>query len=222
MRQLIKYLYYHIKYYGKHISFGKKSVIGGFNSIFEGYNKIGNNTLFSGKIGYCSYIGDDSYIVAEIGRYCSIGSNVKVAIGKHPSRDFVSTHPAFFSPSLSKCGKTFVQEMLFDEKNHTTSIGNDVWIGEGVLILEGATIGDGAIIAAGAVVSSNVEPYSIVGGVPAKIIRYRFGECQRRRLANIKWWEMSESWILSHVKYFNNINLFLEDRDETSNDSGGI
>lgn len=219
MRQIIKRIYYQIKNCRKHVKLGKKSIIGGFNTAFEGYNKIGNNTLFSGKIGRYSYIGDNSYVVAEIGRYCSIGLNVKVAIGKHPSRDFVSTHPSFYSPSLSRCGKTFVNKLLFDEKNHTTLIGNDVWIGQDVLLLEGITIGNGAIIAAGAVVTKDVEPYAIVGGVPARVIRYRFNESQREQLENIRWWDKSEPWLLSHVHHFDNIDSFLEDCNETSNGS---
>ena len=70
-------------------------------------------------------------------------------------------------------------------------IGNDVWIGANVSILPGVYIGDGAVIAAGAVVTKDVEPYAIVGGVPAKVIRYRFSPKEIYILLKIKWWDWS-------------------------------
>lgn len=72
------------------------------------------------------------------------------------------------------------------------SIGNDVWIGYEAAILAGVTIGDGAVIGARAVVTKNVEPYAIVGGVPAKPIRKRFDDITIERLLKIKWWDLPE------------------------------
>ena len=75
-------------------------------------------------------------------------------------------------------------------------IGNDVWIGSNVIILPGVKVGDGAILSAGAVVSKNVEPYSIVGGVPAKHIKYRFPKAMREAFLRIKWWD----WPVEKIK----------------------
>jgi serine acetyltransferase len=86
---------------------------------------------------------------------------------------------------------TFAQEDLFEERRKIV-IGNDVWIGTRVFIRDGVSIGDGAVIAAGAVVVSDIPPYAIAGGVPAKIIRYRFREAEIEQLLEIKWWEWDE------------------------------
>ena len=114
-------------------------------------------------------------------------------LGRHPVH-FVSLHPVFYS-KLSQAGVTFSDRNYFEELLPVT-IGNDVWIGAGAIILDGVTIGDGAVIAAGAVVVRDVEPYSIVGGVPAKLIRNRFNEETMRLLFQIKWWD----WPLDTLK----------------------
>lgn len=210
LKRKIKKIYYIIKYRTKNVKFGKASEIMSLNTTFEGYNRIGDGTSFQGSMGKCSYIGRNCSIYADIGRYCSISSNVNVAIGKHPSKDWVSTHPAFFSPR-QQCGLSYVTECLFDETTGNTVIGNDVWIGYGATILGGAHIGDGAIVAAGAVVTKDVPPYAIVGGVPAKVIQYRFSDDEIKRLEKIKWWEKDDAWISAHAKSFKKVSTFLED-----------
>ena len=89
-------------------------------------------------------------------------------------------------------------------------IGNDVWIGSNVIIMSGVRIGDGAVIAAGAIVTKNVEPYSIVGGVPAKTIRRRFEENQIEYLRKIEWWNRSEDWIKKNAASFTDIEYFIK------------
>ncbi len=143
----------------------KRSIIG--ESVFIG----DNTTLNDSEIGNNSYISNDTRIrFTSIGKFCSIGAGVKMVLGNHPT-NLISTHPTFYSNN--KPFKTLSPKMYYEEYGKLT-IGNDVWVGENVLIPNGITIGDGAVIAAGAVVIKNVEPYSIVGGVPAELIRYRF------------------------------------------------
>lgn len=182
---------------------------------FGGYNSIGAFTLFHGNIGRCSYIGTNGNINAEIGSFCSIGNNVKVIYDRHPSRDFVTTSPVFFS-TAHQCGITFVHEECYDEhcyfdpvKKIAVKIGNDVWIGSNVIIMGGIEIGNGAIIAAGAVVTKNVSPYSIVGGVPAKIIRKRFSDEEIVFLQNFEWWNKPFHWLELHKDEFQDIRLFI-------------
>ena len=177
---------------------------------FEGYNVIHNNTFIGGsKIGCCTYIGPNTSLNnCKIGRFCSIADNVKVVSATHPTNTFISTSPCFFS-TLNQCGISFINKDLFNENltidGYNIIIGNDVWIGTDVKILGGVTIGDGAIVAMGAVVTKDVPPYTIVGGVPAKIIRYRFSEEEIKNLLEIKWWDMPLKELRNKAQYFSNI-----------------
>lgn len=185
-------------------------------SEFEGCNSIGKNSCFSGYMGYGTYMGEECHISATVGRYCCIGQHVRTAFGNHPIEEWVSLHPAFFSVS-KQANFTYVNENRFaeysygDESRHTAiKVGNDVWIGDSALIIAGVKIGDGAVIAAGSVVTRDVPPYAIVGGVPAKIIKYRFNEKQIEELLDIKWWNRPEKWIKNNVDYFANIEKFIK------------
>lgn len=189
-------------------------------SIFMGYNRVSSNTYFHGLIGKNSYIGKNSVIDAYIGNYCSIGSNVLIITANHPI-SFVSTSPVFYS-TRKQTGFTFVEKSLFDElntcsyegKKYGIIIGNDVWIGDNVMIRGGVTIGDGAIIAMGSVVTKDVQPYSIVGGVPAKLIKFRFNNETIDKLLKISWWNWEFAKIQKYYKFMNNVERFLNELGE--------
>jgi acetyltransferase-like isoleucine patch superfamily enzyme len=146
------------------------------NCQLEDYIIVGSNSILNNThIGSYSYLGSNCKIhYTIIGKFCSIGSDVKIGLSNHPTRNFVSTSPYFYLPNFNG-NKNFVDKQFF-EPHKSINIGNDVYIGSNALVLDGVTIGDGAIIAAGAIVTKNVEPYSIVAGVPAKEIRKRFSE----------------------------------------------
>lgn len=190
---------------------------GGYNNKFEGGNLVNNKAILKNStLGYGTYIsGNCNLQRVNIARFCSIGQRVSNVFSIHPSSDWVSTHPAFFSLS-KQAGFTFVENQKFneqkfiDEKNKIHNIiGNDVWIGNDVKIMPGIKIGDGAIIAAGAVVTKNIEPYAIFGGIPAKIIKYRFTNEEIEFLLNFKWWAKDLKWIKEHINDFSDIQVFI-------------
>lgn len=184
-------------------------------SVLNGPVKIGCNTIFNGQIDSYSYIGSNCIINARIGKFCSISPNVKVISATHPLH-YVSTSPVFFSPekqcnaSFSK-SKRFDDELFVDKENGISCcIGNDVWIGENVLIKGGVSIGDGSCIAMGAVVVSDVPPYSIVGGVPAKVIRKRFSDEIIDKIIKSDWWNKDTEWLKLHSDKFTDVEEFIK------------
>lgn len=174
-------------------------------STLAGFNAIASRVrLKNVSLGVYSYIAKETSLVdISIGKFCSIGNGVKNNLGNHPSRVFVSSHPAFYSPSAPT--ETFVDREYFEEFGEDVCIMNDVWIGTGAVLMDGITIGNGAIVAARSVVTKDVPPYAIVGGVPAKIIRYRFEEEDIEFLEEIQWWDKDLSWIERHVDLFHDI-----------------
>lgn len=124
----------------------------------------------------------------RMGDYCSIGPNVTIVLGNHRA-DLVSTYPF-------KTLSNFWPPAAEGQEDHSSKgevvIGNDVWLGAHATIMSGVTIGDGAVIAAQALVTKPVPPYAIVGGNPAKVIRYRFSESIISRLLALAWWEWPE------------------------------
>lgn len=176
---------------------------------FEPHVKVnGKNVIMSDiTVGTGTYFAENSvFFNCSIGRYCSVGPNVRIGLGIHPSRTLVSSYPAFYS-------KTKVSPVSFADKNYFKSsvrvtIGNDVWIGYGATIKDGVTIGDGAIIGANALVVHDVLPYEIVGGVPAKVIRKRFEDGDIDFLLKFKWWERDVKWLEKNWHDFLDITEF--------------
>lgn len=182
----------------------------------EGYNTIAQDVIAHNcELGYASGISKWSMLYdVKIGRYTVMAFGVQIVTGTHPTRKFATVHPAFYS-LLKQYGFTYVDHQKFeeimraDEDGHNVVIGNDAWIGANVQIIGGCTIGDGAIVAAGAVVTKDVPPYAIVGGVPARVIRYRYTGDQIEKLLKFQWWNKDESWIKTHAEDFEDIEKFI-------------
>ena len=208
IRNLRTFIENKLRYRSK-VSFTYSSGIGK-GSSFEGYNSIAPGSYFSGKMGMFTYIAPDSQINGDVGRFTSIGTSVRMNRGVHPTRPpFVSTSPLFYS-LRQVTGTTFVTKNKFDDLLPPITIGNDCWICSRTFFVGGVKIGDGAIVCAGAVVTKDVPPYAIVGGVPAKIIRYRYDEETIRLLMEFKWWDKPIEWIKEHSEQFDDIDKFTE------------
>lgn len=165
--------------------------------------KVGKYTY-----GVNSETVDRPYIINEIGAFCSINSSVKLGTeGNHPL-NFVTTHPILYHQKYDFFDNTKLYIDLKDY-NKKITIGNDVWIGARAIILPGVTIGDGAVVAAGAIVTKDIPPYAIVGGVPAKIIKYRFEKKIVEALLKIKWWEWDDKKIKKSSALFLDIEKFI-------------
>ena len=145
-----------------------------------------------------------------IGSYCSIARNVQISIADHPL-DWLSTSSIQYTDIYfpkNDININYTKEANFDQHPKTV-IGSDVWIGTNVSIKAGVKIGHGAIIGAGAVVTKNVEPYAIVGGCPARVLRYRFEDHIIEKLIASKWWCLPHS-SLKKIR-FQNIENAIED-----------
>ena len=142
-------------------------------------------------LGAFSHINHGGLIQnCTIGRYCAIGTNVKIGNGEHPT-NWLSINSCQFVEKFHSYDKILKNKITIKEWQayKHTYIGNDVWIGANVFIKDGVTIGDGAIIGACTVVTKDVPPYAIVVGNPGKIIRYRFSQEIIDELLKLKWWE---------------------------------
>lgn len=196
---------YHRRVNGDKLMFSKYTYISR-KSQFEGRNIICKGTTFSGSLGYGSYLGDDCNLIAEIGRFCSIGPRCHYINQTHPYKaPFVSSSRQFVSMSSKSGGKTFAKCHVFEEflfynreKGIINKIGNDCWLGSDVTLIGGVEIHDGAVVLANAVVTKDVPPYAIVGGVPAKVVGYRFDEDIVSLLQRTHWWTMDEQWLDEH------------------------
>ena len=190
------------------------------NSIIHPTAKVnsGCNILDSSFDRY-SYCGCDCQIAStEIGAFCSIGDRVYIGAAEHPI-DWVSMSPVFEDTNHSGPDKRFARLELPPIK--TTLIGSDVWIGYGAIVKQGVKIGHGAVIGSGAVVTKDVPPYAVVGGVPARIIKYRFDDETIASLVESKWWEMSEEDIQKNAHLIKSPDDFLERIRELQSVNGG-
>ena len=165
------------------------------------------SSLTKVRLGRFSYISKNTNITdAKIGSFCSIGGRCQIGGGLHPT-NMVSTSPVFLK---GKSAVGFNFGSIDFSPSETVIIGNDVWIGSGVFVKAGVKIGSGAVIGANAVVTHDVEPYSIVAGVPAKEIRKRFDNETIERLLELGWWDWPAERISQFAHYFDNPKALFE------------
>jgi len=168
----------------------RPSIIVGDYTYYDdpaGMSEFERNVLY-----HFDFIGDRLLI----GKFCSIATGVKFIMnGGNHRTDWLTNYP------FPVFGHGWAAAMPDNWPNKgDTVIGNDVWIGHGVTFMPGVRVGDGAIIASTSVVTADVPPYAVVGGNPAKIIRYRFDEATINLLLAVKWWDWPLDKITRNVR----------------------
>jgi acetyltransferase-like isoleucine patch superfamily enzyme len=173
----------------------KECCINDSSTIAQATHILENCLILNSTVNQYTYIGRNSIVQnATIGSFCSIANDVFIGLGKHPIDSF-STSPLFYKTNNALNIKLVDHDANFSEYE-AIEIGNDVWIGARAIVLDGVKIADGAIVASGAVVTKDVPAYAIVGGVPAKVIKYRFSEEKISELLTLQWWK----WPLGKIK----------------------
>lgn len=155
-----------------------------------------------GKYTY-GYNPNDISSGTKIGAFCSFASGVKIGQMNHPT-NFVSSHPFLYY-----INRGFINENYDIRHKKDVIIEDDVWVGNNVMILPGVKISKGAVIGAGAVITNDVPPYAIVGGVPARLLKWRFNEVIRRKLVEIDWASWDDDRIKKAIPYFYDVNEFI-------------
>jgi acetyltransferase-like isoleucine patch superfamily enzyme len=161
----------------------------------KGFVVMERNSYFNGGPKIHAYNNDDG--VVHVGKYCSIANDVEFFLGGNHHPEWISTYPHHSN-----------EHEVTSRGN--IEIGHNVWIGRGAVIMSGVRIGDGAVVGAKALVTSDVRPYAIVGGVPAKEIRRRFDDATVDRLCEISWWDWPDEIVEQngHILQGTDIDLF--------------
>lgn len=204
-KKIIRFIYHKVKSSRAEVAFNSRVSLD--TELGKGVKVLSDTKLGSCTIGDFSYIGTGCDIERTlIGRFTSIAPEVICGMGSHPL-NFISTYPGFYAKNNS--GSVWFGSIHQTEEFLPVEIGSDVWIGTRVIIRGGIKIGNGVVVAAGAVVTKDIPDYAIVGGIPAKVLKYRFDNDLIKDLLDSKWWDLPENKLRELSKYANNPRVFL-------------
>ncbi len=196
-----KYTFRQVSFFAiwdKRTKFTKQTLLGKFVKVKQSeigkYSRINKFCIISNAV---------------IGKFTGISEKTQIGTGGHPL-NMASTSIIFHKKNLLT--NKWVKPLNFSKGK--IIVGNDVWVGIKCLIMDGVTIGDGAVVAAGSVVTKDVPPYAVVGGVPAKVIKFRFEQPIIDRLLQISWWNFSDDEISEKINFFREPEINMEILDK--------
>jgi len=180
------------------------------HSQIGSWTEIGpNSTVVESVIDDYSYAAGDAHIIyADIGKFCSIASHVRINPGNHPM-DRVTQHHLTYRRRQYDLGSTDESAFFDWRRSAHCRIGHDVWLGHGAIILPGVSVGTGAVIGAGAVVSKDIGPYEVAVGVPARSVRARFPDAVVQALLASAWWEWDRATLEARFDDLLDVSRFL-------------
>lgn len=176
------------------------------NSTLGRYTEVSERTRLEEVVmGDYSYIMQDGSVwCAEIGKFANIAAAVRINATNHPTWRATLHHFTYRAADYFEGAENDHDFFTWRRENRVT-IGHDVWIGHGATVLPGVTVGNGAVIGAGAVVSKDVAPYTIVGGVPARLIRERFARDTAARMESLSWWDWDHDRLFAALADFRSL-----------------
>lgn len=184
------------------------------NCTLGAYTEVGDHCVLEesalGDYSYC--FGYNDIIYSEIGKFASLATGVRLNPVQHPAHTRAAAH--HFTYRCAHYGFGADDDSIIDwRRSSRVTVGNDVWMGHNAVIMGGVRIGNGAVIAAGAVVTRDVQPYEIVGGVPARHIGWRYAPEIIAALERIRWWDWSREELARRVRDFDDVETFCETYD---------
>jgi len=179
-------------------------------TILGSYTHVQAHSVFCDVVvgDYSYFAGYNQVFYADIGKFCSVASYARINTTNHPTYDRIAQHHFTYRSKRFGFGDND-EEFFIRRKDRIVTIGNDVWIGHNAIIMPGVRIGNGAVIGAGAIVIKDVEPYSIVVGVPAKMINKRFSDDLIGKIESIKWWDWDHKTLKERLPDFRNKEEFI-------------
>lgn len=181
-------------------------------STFSDYSHILSGAKLSNtQIGKYSRVGVNCKLTnVTMGNFSVVAGDSLLGIGQHPT-NYLTYHSIFYKKGNWGWHDDWIKYPEGFQELAPITIGNNVWVGRNVIVMGGVTIGDNSIVATGAVVTKDVPPFTIVGGVPAKVIKTLFTEEIRERLQHIQWWNLPDEEITKAIDLFHIPNPTLED-----------